>query len=702
MVAALWRIKAGGSMFRRQHASWPSTLTVTTQPLWSAVFVKIAVEDGAFDGSTLEARLEVSVNGQWQWGLDPIYPSNSSGDILTEMRGAALNLSADTDYVLRLTVTVTNSAGDVADIYTQSLSVRTLDDDPDYGGSTQFTWDASLTTSGNRKQTLGECDTSMGPGKEILFAADVDPNPAATANYRYRDNSDAATTPGSPSSGSRGGSTTSWVRLGPLDGVSSTVRGYLDLGTAGWATDGAADVWAKTLGATRVEKVFDVTANEMLPVFYKRESTDSGGTYGLKANSLPGVYIKNAETATPTLIVRKITAPTTTPGSGELIGAYKQCMQITDVNYVIVENLTFKCAGQVQSNAAPLNNGLNGVILTNCHYVIFRNCTFDHANLAMQGCSNVLIDNCTFRRSGIWARMMSTSVNEPYVYDQLMGWSGDKNGYGDPIGININTCLGVEVRNCDLTEQQIILYDNYTSNETYVPLLESIYIHNNTGQKHSDEFLEFESDTVYGLVAAFNTITNTHNLVSFSPNVSGLAWVIGNKCVEPLFMAYKIGDADGYTDCNGRIEYVNNSVLKSRDGADTIPSRSIAVNAYIGNSHFTNCLWSITDPTYAYYHEVTGGLDSNDVTLDHCLVYSSGGGTTWRYQGVSYDTPALMTTATTGKVDATNITTDVDPYPDGFDGAISASVPVSVGYRGVTNLASDEVTTPLGAISSLL
>lgn len=648
---------------------------------------------------TLEARIEVDDGGTWRWGLDPIYPSNSSGDIATEMRGCVMNLAAATDYTIRLTVTVTNSSGAIVDIHQKFETITTLDDDPAYGGSTQFTWDTSAATSGNRKATLGECDTSMGPGKEILFVADVDPNPATAANYRYRDTSDSGTTPGAPDSGTRGGSSASWVRLAPVNGTSATVRGYLELGDSGWATDGAADVWAKTLGATRVEKVFDVTANEMLPVFYKRESTDSGGTYALKANTLPGVYIKNADTGTPTLIVRKITAPTTTPGASELIGAYKQCMQITDVNYVIVENITFKCAGQVQSAAAPANNQLNGVIITNCHYVIFRNCIFDHANLAMQGCSNVLLDNCTFRRSGIWARMMSTDANEPYVYDQLIGWSGDKNGYGDPVGISINTCKGVEVRNCDLTEQQIILYDNYTSNETYTPDLENIYIHENTGAKHSDEFLEFESDTVYALVVAFNTVTDTHNFVGFSPNVSGLIWVVGNKCTEPLFMAYKIGDADGYTDCNARIEYVNNSVLKSRDGANTIPSRTVTVSAYIGNSHFTNCLWVITDPTYAFYHEVTGGLDSDNVTLDRCLVYNSAGGTTWRYQGVSYVTPELMTAATTGKVDATNITTDVDPYPDGFSGAISASVPVSQFYRGVTNLSEEETALPYGAIT---
>lgn len=681
--------------------AWPATLTLTTQPLWTCCFVKIVVDTVTLDGCTVDARVE-RITPDWSYGLDPIHPSNSGGDILTEMRGCVLNLTPATAYTLRVTANVVDEDGILVGTYQTTVAITTLDDTPAYGGSTQFTWDPSQVTSGNRKQGLGECEASMGPGKEILFAADVDPDASSATKYRYRDTSDSGTTPGSPTSGTLGGDATTWVRLGPLDGVSSTVRGYVDLGDTGWATDGAADVWAKTLGATRVEKVFDVTANEMLPVFYRLETTDSGGLYALKANTLPGVHIKNAETATPTLIVRKITAPTTAPAAGELIGAWKPCMHITDVNYVLVENITFKCAGQVQSNILPLNNQLNGVILTNCHYVIFRNCTFDHANLAMQGCSNVLIDNCTFRRSGIWARMMSTSVNEPYVYNQLKGWSGDKNGYGDPIGISINTCKGVEIRDCDLTEQQIILYDNYTSNETYTPDLESIYIHENTGAKHSDEFLEFESDTVYGLIVAFNTVTNTHNFVGFSPNVSGLIWVVGNKCVEPLFMAYKIGDADGYADCNARIEYVNNSVLKSRDGADTIPSRSIAVNAYIGNSHFTNCLWVVTDPTYAFYHEITGGLDSNDVTLDHCLVYSSGGGTTWRYQGVSYDTPALMTAAVSENVTATNITTDVNPYPDGFSGVISASVPVSTHYRGVTNIASTaEAELPYGAITAL-
>lgn len=664
----------------------PAAVTVTHHTLWTASFCKLTIDTGVLSGLTFTGTLEIIRSGYTtQYALDFAHPSNSSSDILTQMRAVAVGLAENTAYTLRITFK-TYSGGVLQNTYTQDESITTLNSSVTTGTSTTYYWD---TETGNNsdsgltpelaKLTLGALDTLMGPGKSILLASVMNPDPSTTANFRYQD-----------STGSRSGNASNWVRLAPA-GSSSELRGYRAL-DGGWSLEsGTTDVWKKSLddalsARRRVEKVYDVTAGEMLPLHYSRLSADSGGFYGIKANTIPGVHLEDADTSQSILYVRKITNPTVEPATGELIGAYTKCMMIDDVDYCLIENLTFKMSGQTKTTDPPTNEFIKALECEDCNYVIIRNCVFDHAHLVLENCTYVLVENCTFRYSGIWSRTMAEAVNDPYEAQQVKGWSGTKNSYGDQTGLGfLGTNTAVEVRRCTFTESQIV------GNSITV---ESVYIHGNTTSKHADEFVEFDGSTVNGLVVACNRIIDTHNFCSFVPGTEGVAWLFGNYIENPLLTAYKTGGNTAALS-NMRREFVNNTVVMDRARTEDVDG-SFRWIGLTGNVHFTNCIWVLNSATYMMYYE-SASANSN-TTFDSCLFFSSAGAIRWRYQNTNYDDGGgqagweKLTAAQAGELELTNIETSINPYPFGWGNATAPSrlIPLSTAYHGVTNLATAE------------
>lgn len=400
--------------------TFPSQLTVTVTPLYTRVAVQVTEDSTILAGTTLEGEIDVLVNGEWRPGTS-LYPTYDTSNYYAN----AFNLPEATDVIVRLTVRLLDSSGNVVRKYINHYSTTTKDSTPPVDG-TRFAIYVDCQNGSNSNDGLTPGNPKLNfDGSGTQSVSDLAQLHQGEGVDVYVMNGDLrSTTTGDHRITGLKGAATNWARILPYGtgkitneiALNGTWTDESAEATGLWSMDCSALIFASS-ASTGLGMVYDATAGAMLYPFARWEN--SGTDYGIKSNTFrsgdtTGFWVKyHTLTISSTAnnggkVQFNFSAAHSPAGypalavgdkilvSGHAVGAYNVAHTIaslddsdtvtTNINYTSgtggatarINKLFVRIAGGGSPGSGRLKGGyLFGLFLNDCQYVVVEDMTFE-------------------------------------------------------------------------------------------------------------------------------------------------------------------------------------------------------------------------------------------------------------------------------------------------------------------------------------